>query len=66
MFVFCKKFLSKQKYEKLLSENAFEVVTDKNMLKKCFKNALVIYSVVCLSGSEFITDYVQKNYEACQ
>ena len=66
MSVFCKNFLSADNYLKLQKANAFEIIIDKRMLKKCFKNALTIYSTVCMNGSEFITDYVQKNYEMCK
>lgn len=66
MSVFCKNFLPTDDYLRLLNANVFEIITDKRMLKKCFKNALCIYSTACMKGSEFITDYVQKNYEMCK
>jgi tetratricopeptide (TPR) repeat protein len=55
---FCKKFLSKEKYNQLLKENAFAVISDEKQIKECLQNALKIFSVVCMSGSEFISDYV--------
>lgn len=60
---FCKVFLSQEKYAKLLSINAFEIIDDVARLKDCLKNALNIYREVCMEGSEFVADYVQMNYE---
>lgn len=63
---FCEKFLSKEEYTQLVSENVFRPILDISMIKKCFEDAYKIYSIVCLRGSEFITDYVKKNYENCK
>ena len=62
---FCKSYLSHDKYKKLLSINAFEIIQDTTRLKECFENALNIYISVCVDGSEFITDYVEQNYKNC-
>ncbi|MDR3245811.1 MAG: LuxR C-terminal-related transcriptional regulator [Prevotellaceae bacterium] len=59
---FCKEFLKKEEYEKLIHENVFEVAADKSDIKKYFSSALKIFTAVCKKGSGFITDYVEKNF----
>jgi tetratricopeptide (TPR) repeat protein len=58
---FCKEFLESEAYAKLLNENVFETVSDESQIKKCYANALKIFSAVCKKGSGFITDYIERN-----
>lgn len=60
---FCRSFLSDVQYEQLNRAGVFEQVVDEKDMKICFKNAWLIFSTVCLKGSEFITDYVEQNYK---
>lgn len=59
MKYFCREFLSKEKYNELLNSHAFEGEDIRTYLA----NSLVIFTAVCMKGSNFITDYVVKNYE---
>jgi tetratricopeptide (TPR) repeat protein len=59
---FCKEFLEKKDYERLMNENVFEAAADESEIKKCFENALKIFLAVCKKGSGFISDYVEKNF----
>lgn len=59
MKIFCHDYLSKKRYEVLLRENRFQT----GDVKQCFENSLRIFEEVCVKGSEFISDYVQKNFE---
>jgi DNA helicase HerA-like ATPase len=57
-----KKFLSKEKYLELVRDKAFDLVYDENEIALCFRNALKIFTIVCMKGSEFISDYVRQNF----
>ncbi len=63
MDVFCKKFLTKQQVKDLERAGAFRLHSQIEDIPAYFKQALLIFETVCLDGSEFISDYVQKNYE---
>ena len=60
---FCEKFLSKQQVENLGRAGAFRLHSQIEDIPTYLKQALLIFKTVCLDGSEFISDYVQKNYE---
>ncbi len=60
---FCKHFLSKEKYEQLIDDNSFCIISDKKDITKCLKQSYSIFRMVCVENSEFITDYIKKNYE---
>lgn len=60
---FCKRFLAKDKYNDLEKEGAFDVISSEIEIARCFENGLKIFSIVCMKGSEFISDYVKKNYQ---
>jgi tetratricopeptide (TPR) repeat protein len=62
MKVFCKRFLRKEEYDELFRSGAFDLIYNEKHIKKCFQNALKIFTVVCMDGSEFITDYVRQNF----
>lgn len=59
MKIFCHDYLPKKRYEVLLCENRFQI----GDTKQCFGNSLRIFEEICVKGSEFISDYVQKNLE---
>lgn len=63
MDTFCKKFLTRQQVEVLEKAGAFRVHSQAGSIPMYLKQALLIFKTVCLDGSEFISDYVQKNYE---
>lgn len=63
MDTFCKKFLTRQQVEVLEKAGAFRVYSQAESIPIYLKQALLIFKTVCLDGSEFISDYVQKNYE---
>ena len=60
---FCEKFLSEQQVENLGRAGAFRLHSQVEDIPTYLKQALLIFKTVCLDGSEFISDYVQKNYE---
>ncbi len=57
---FCKGFLEKNDYEKLLNENAFEIITDELQIKTCLKNSLKIFSFIYGKEHPFVKDYINK------
>jgi hypothetical protein len=58
---FCKDFLDKKSYEKMINEKTFETDLSQLEIKKCYGNALKVFSAVCKKGSGFITDYIEPN-----
>jgi tetratricopeptide (TPR) repeat protein len=58
---FCKDFLAKEKYEKMVDEKTFETNLSELEIKKYYANALKIFSAICKKGSGFITDYIEQN-----
>jgi tetratricopeptide (TPR) repeat protein len=58
---FCKDFLDKENYEKMIKEKTFETDLSELEIKKYYANALKIFSAVCKKGSGFITDYIEQN-----
>jgi DNA-binding CsgD family transcriptional regulator/tetratricopeptide (TPR) repeat protein len=58
---FCKEFLDRKSYEKMVNEKTFETNLSELEIKKCYANALKILSAVCRKGSGFITDYIEQN-----
>lgn len=63
MDTFCKKFLTRLQVEVLEKAGAFRVHSQAGSIPMYLKQALLIFKTICLDGSEFISDYVQKNYE---
>jgi DNA-binding CsgD family transcriptional regulator/guanylate kinase len=63
MKIFCKNFLDKPIYENLLKEEVFSANTGD--FPSYFEKSLKIFKAVCLTGSEFITDYIEVNYQVC-
>jgi tetratricopeptide (TPR) repeat protein len=57
---FCCGFLDKAAYEKLLNENAFEIVKDESQIKICLQNSLKIFSAIYGENHSFVRDYVRK------
>lgn len=60
---FCKRFATAEQVKMLEKEGAFRVHSRIEDIPTYLKQALLIFKTVCLDGSEFISDYVQKNYE---
>ena len=58
---FCKGFLDKRVYEKLLNENAFEIIKDKSHMQKCLQNSLKIFTAIYGENHSFVKDYVTEN-----
>lgn len=63
---FCRHFLPQKQYKELQDINAFDITPEEKNIKIYFQHALEIFKRVCVSGSEFVTDYVQKNFEECE
>jgi DNA-binding CsgD family transcriptional regulator/tetratricopeptide (TPR) repeat protein len=61
MLEFCKDFIDKESYEKMVNRKIFETNLSELEIKKYYENALKIFSAVCKKGSGFITDYVEQN-----
>ena len=60
---FCKRFATAEQVKMLEKEGAFRLHSRIEDIPTYLKQALLIFKTVCLDGSEFISDYVQKNYE---
>ncbi|MCR4624260.1 MAG: LuxR C-terminal-related transcriptional regulator [Alphaproteobacteria bacterium] len=60
---FCKRFATAEQVKMLEKEGAFRLHSQIEDIPTYLKQALLIFKTVCLDGSEFISDYVQKNYE---
>jgi hypothetical protein len=58
---FCKDFMDKENFEKMVNEKKFETNLSELEIKKYYENALKIFSAVCKKGSGFITDYIEQN-----
>ena len=55
---FCKGFLDKPVYEKLVTENAFENTND---VQKCLDNSLKIFTAIYGENHSFVKSYVAEN-----
>jgi hypothetical protein len=58
---FCKGFLDKPVYDKLISENTFEIIKDKLQIQKCLGNSLKIFTAIYGKNNSFVKDYVAEN-----
>jgi tetratricopeptide (TPR) repeat protein len=58
---FCKEFLDKPIYDKLVLENTFEIVMEQKNIQKCLANSLKIFTVIYGENHSFVKDYVAKN-----
>jgi tetratricopeptide (TPR) repeat protein len=56
---FCKGFLEKSVYEKLFSDNAFEIPKEESQIKTCLQNALKIFSAIYGENHSFVKNYVR-------
>ncbi|GHT93210.1 hypothetical protein FACS1894122_08090 [Alphaproteobacteria bacterium] len=57
MLALCKNILSKEKYDELLRQNAFE--KNPSDIKTCFENSLKIFEAIYWKDYEFIKYYIQ-------
>jgi tetratricopeptide (TPR) repeat protein len=57
---FCKGFLEKDVYEKLLNTGAFEIIKEESQIKICFQNSLKIFSAIYGENHPFVKNYVSK------
>lgn len=58
---FCRGFLDKSVYERLVSENAFEIIKDSKDIQKCLDNSLKIFTAIYGENHSFVRDYVAEN-----
>ena len=58
---FCKGFLEKSAYDKLISENAFEIIKDESRIRKYLQNSLKIFATIHGENHSFVKNYVTEN-----
>ena len=61
MNVFCKGFLDKSVYEKLLKDGVFKIIKDHKDIQKCLDNSLKIFIAIYGENHSFVKDYVAEN-----